>query len=92
MAKEFTIIQYRIKFNELTSREITGSMEYFLNYFGYTLDVGRSWQHEKGNHKIPTSDKIKTPAKLVKALNDSETNKSINGNSDVWYSLKETQN
>lgn len=90
--KEITIIQYRSSLyaSEVKTREITGTLDYLINnYFGYTLECGRSWMHEKGKSKIPTNDKIKSGKSLVKALNNAENNKARNGYSGIWYELKE---
>jgi len=49
------------------------TLDYFLNhYFSYTLDVGRSYQHERGNSKI--SDNIKSFKSLVSNLNKAKAN------------------
>ena len=90
MAKEYTIIQHRERYNGTKVTEITGTLDYLINqYFGYTLEVGRSWQHERGNHKIPENDRIRSGKTLVTALNNSETNRAQNGWSGTWYELKE---
>lgn len=91
MAKEITIIQHRDRmFGESRVKEITGTLDYLVNeYFGYTLEVGKSWEHEKGNKKIPEKSAIKSGKTLVKALNNSETNSAANGYSGTWYELKE---
>lgn len=93
MAKEITIIQHRDRmFGESRVKEITGTVDYLVNeYFGYTLEVGKSWEHEKGNKKIPEKSAIKSGKTLVKALNNSETNRAANGYSNTWYELKEVQ-
>ena len=89
-AKEITIIQYRSRmFGETRRKEITGTIEYLVNdYFGYTLDCGRSWQHEKGNKKIPENANIRSAKVLVNALNNAENNRAANGCSNTWYELK----
>lgn len=52
--------------------------------FGYTLEVGQSWQHEKGNKKINRSPKgIKS---LVKNLYNAKNNAARNGYGGVSYS------
>lgn len=90
MAKEFTIVKtyYRIS-GENRVTETTGNLDYLKEYFGYTLECGRSWQYEKGNQKIPSNNSIKSAKTLVKALNNSESNRSRNGYSNTYYELKE---
>jgi len=40
--KEYTIIKTR---NDRET-EITGTLDYLKEYFGYTLEVGHSWNHK----------------------------------------------
>lgn len=81
MAKEFTIIKHR----RGRVNEVTGTIEELITYFGYTLDVGKSWEHEKGNHKINT--KPRTGKSLVNNLNWAKNNAAANGYSPNWYEL-----
>jgi len=83
MAKEFTIIKER----RGKETEITGTLEYLINYFSYTLEVGESWQHEKGNSKINTNPK--SGKSLVDNLNKAKRNSAANGNPSEYYMLKE---
>ena len=53
-----------------------------VEYFGYTLEVGASWQHEKGNRKInrnPTTIKS-----LITNLNNASNNSARNGCGDYY--------
>jgi len=57
------------------SRPLT--VEEAVEYYGYTLEVGASWAHEKGNKKInrnPTTIKS-----LITNLNNASNNAAING-------------
>jgi hypothetical protein len=83
MTKEITII----KNQNGKDSEIVGTVEYLVNnYFGYTLEVGQSWEHEKGNRKINRNPK---PGKsLVDNLNKAVTNSAANGYSSTYFRLK----
>ena len=52
-------------------------------YFGYTLEKGASWQHEKGNKKI--NRKPKTIDSLIKNLNNAVNNSAANGYAGETY-------
>jgi hypothetical protein len=83
MTKEITIIKNR---NGKDS-EIVGTVEYLVNnYFGYTLEVGQSWEHEKGNRKINRNPK--SGKSLVDNLNKAVTNSAANGYSSTYFRLK----
>lgn len=79
--KEYTIIKTR----RGRKTEVKGTLEYLLSYFGYTLECGKCYEHEKGNHKInmkPTTGKA-----LVSALNYAASNSAANGCPDSFYTL-----
>lgn len=67
--KEYTVIcHHRGK-----ALEYTGTLEYLIkNVFGYKLECGASWQHEKGARKVNTNPK--TGKGLVTALNNAVEN------------------
>ena len=82
MAKTYTIIKTR----RGKETVISGTLEYLVNdYFGYTLEVGKSWEHEKGNRKVNINPK--TGAALVKSLNIAVDNAAANGYSGVSFEL-----
>ena len=81
--KEYTISIYSAR--RATSKEVTGTLEYLLNYFSYTLETGKSYEHEKGNKKINLQPK--TAKSLVTNLNNAKSNAAANGYSDTSYSL-----
>lgn len=57
-----------------------------VEYYGYTLECGASWQHEKGNKKInrnPTTIKS-----LITNLNNASNNTARNGCGD-YYTAEE---
>lgn len=67
-------------------RESSGTLSELTKSFSYVLEVGESWQHEKGNKKINRNPKsIKT---LVDNINKAKTNAAANGCSDTYYTLK----
>lgn len=55
----------------------TDTIENLVKCFKYTLEVGQSWQHEKGNKKINLNPK--TLKSLVTNLNNADTNVAANG-------------
>ena len=59
-AKEYTIVKY----HRGRKNEVTGTLEYLKDYFGYTLECGHSW-----NRRINPDPK--TFKALVNALNAS---------------------
>lgn len=80
--KIFTIVQNRRN----RDTEKTGSLAELISYYSYTLEKGKSWEHEKGNSKINL--KPKSIASLVKNINNAENNAAANGWSGVTYSVK----
>lgn len=79
--KQYTIIMHR------RGRETAfcGTLEELISKFSYTLEVGRSWEHERGNKKINTHPA--TIRSLVSNLNNAENNAAANGYSGVTYEL-----
>ena len=72
---------------EKTKRDRTynqvGTLEQLVNAYGYTLEVGESYQHEQGNRKINRNPKsIKT---LVSNLYNASNNGAANGYSGEYY-------
>ena len=59
------------------------SIEELVEYFGYTLEVGKSWEREKGNSRINTNPK--SLKSLVTNLNKAASNASRNGYSSTFY-------
>lgn len=81
MSKEITIIKTRNGKDSV----IVGTLEDLVDYFGYTLEVGQSWEREKGNKKINMNPK--SGKSLVDNLNKAVTNASANGHSSTYYTL-----
>lgn len=62
-----------------------GTLEELIKAYSYTLEVGASWQHEKGNKKINRQPKsVKT---LVNNLNNAVNNSAANGYAGKFYRL-----
>ena len=77
--KVYTIVKCSDR-NDTTS---TGTIDELINKFSYTLLSGKSWQHEKGRHKINTQPK--TIKGLISNLNNAVSNSSANGNSKYFF-------
>jgi hypothetical protein len=63
--------------------ETVGTIADLISYFGYTLEVGASYQHEKGRKKIDRNPK--NIDSLIKNLNNASNNGAANGYSGVDY-------
>jgi hypothetical protein len=68
--------------------EFTGTLDELINtVFGYTLEKGASWQHEKGNKKINRHPK--NIAALIANLNAAVNNAAANGYAGESYEAVE---
>ena len=84
MSKQYTIIMS----DKLFGRDYapyTGTIDELIEYHRYTLEKGKSWEHEKGNSKINMNPR--TGANLVEQLNNAENNAAANGYSAIQYRL-----
>lgn len=63
----------------------TGTLMELIKAHSYTLEVGKSWEHEKGNKKINMNPK--SVLQLVKMLNYAVDNAAANGYSGKTYSI-----
>ena len=75
MAKAKKIYTVRITSGGFVSRpprETSGTLEELIQYFGYTLETGKSYEREKGNYKINTNPK--SAKTLVANLNKAAHN------------------
>ena len=80
--KTFTIITNR----KGRETEHSGTLLELIKYHKYTLEVGRSWEHEDGNSKINENPKgIKS---LIKNINNATQNAAANGYSSTYYTQK----
>jgi hypothetical protein len=82
MVKIYTVIKER----RGRTTEEKGTMSELLDYFGYTLECGKSWEHEKGNSKINLNPK--TGKSLITQLNKAVTNSASNGYPSEYYKLQ----
>lgn len=60
-----------------------GTIDSLVRAFSYTLEVGASWQYEKGNHKI--NQNPKNINSLAKNLQWAKDNAARNGYSGTYY-------
>jgi hypothetical protein len=85
MSKQYLITSTKsFSGRSTTSRPLTVAEA--VKYYGYTLEVGASWAHEKGNKKINRNPK--TIASLITNLNNASDNAARNGCGD-YYSYVE---
>ena len=87
MKKTYKLRQYRR--GESNVLDEARTVEEWTQYFGYTLEVGQSWQHEKGNRKI--NRKPTTIKSLITNVNNALNNAARNGYSGTYYELEETE-
>jgi len=67
------------------TRSTSGTIPELLDYFGYTLETGKSYEHERGRYKINMAPKnIKS---LVDNLNKAASNAARNGHSSTYYEV-----
>lgn len=63
-----------------------GTLQELISYCSYTLEVGKSWEHEKGNKKINLNPK--SIESLIKNLENAVRNSSLNGCCESNYSYE----
>lgn len=73
------------KYHHGSSNIISGTIKELTEYFGYTLECGKSWEHEKGNHKISLHPR--TIESLVNNVNNAYYNKGRNRYSHDYIEL-----
>jgi len=79
--KNFTVIKTRRGRQSVT----TGTIPELIEYFRYTLECGKSWEHERGNKKINMNPRgIKS---LVTNLNNADNNSAANGCGMNYYEV-----
>ena len=84
MSKQYIITHTRpFSGRSYTSRPLT--IAEAINYYGYTLECGASWQHERGNKKINRNPK--TIASLITNLNNASNNTARNGCGDYYSAV-----
>lgn len=87
MTKTYKIEELRVSlYRDNTTKIYEGTLDELREMFSYTLETGRSWQHERGNKKInlhPASIRS-----LVTNLNNAVSN-SCSHYTDRFYTLLE---
>lgn len=69
------------------SRSHEGTLADLTQHHSYTLQTGKSYEHEKGNKKINL--KPRTISDLVKNLRNASNNSARNGYSGIHYEHEE---
>jgi len=85
VGQEYTVIIDR----KGRERPVTGTIPELLDYFGYTLEVGKSYEHERGRYKINMNPK--NIQSLVDNLNKAASNGAANSAPSTYYSVGESQ-
>ena len=78
------ITRYRHGRDDQT-RSTSGTIPELLDYFGYTLEVGKSYERERGRYKINMNPR--NINQLVDALNKAASNGAANGAASTYYSV-----
>jgi len=63
----------------------TGTLSELIEYYSYTLECGKDYEHEKGNRKINTNPK--NINSLITNLNNASNNAASNGYSGTSFEL-----
>lgn len=82
--KVYTIIHSRYGKSDIKH---TGTLPELVEMFSYTLEVGQSWEHEKGNKKINMNPK--NIQSLVTNVYNAKNNAAQNGYSGSSFSFVE---
>ena len=64
-------------------RSKSGTLAELIEYYGYTLETGKSYEHERGNKKINLNPK--NIESLVQNLNNAKNNAAANGRSSERF-------
>ncbi len=84
MSKQIIILVHNHRNGSV--REVKGTLDYLINdYFGYTLECGKSYERERGNKKINCNPK--SAKSLITNLNNAVNNSAANGYSQTSYEL-----
>ena len=71
--------------DKVREHEYTGTLEELTKMFSYTLEVGESWQHERGNKRINRNPG--TIKSLCVNLENARNNAARNGYSGYSYEV-----
>ena len=83
--KTYTIKCTRFSYTGTSSMTATGTIQELIEHYRYTLECGKSYEHERGNTKINIEPK--TIKSLVTNLNNAADNAAVNGCSGKHYTL-----
>jgi hypothetical protein len=72
-----------------STRSTSGTLAELLDYFGHTLETGKSYEHERGRYKINMNPK--NIQSLVDNLNKAKSNAAANGHSSIYYEVAEQE-
>jgi len=81
--KKYTIAVTRTRTGSTST--FTGTIAELVQDFSYTLDVGKSWEHEAGNKKINTNPK--TIKSLISNIYNAKNNAARDGYAGVTVDL-----
>lgn len=86
-SKVYTIKEthYPLWGDRVREHQYTGTLEELIQMFSYTLEVGESWQHERGNKRI--NRKPGTIKSLCTNLENARNNAARNGYSGYSYEV-----
>lgn len=70
--KVFTVKVTRLGFSRTSEYTYTGTLAELIKTFSYTLECGKSWEHERGNKKVNTNPK--SISSLISNLNKAASN------------------
>lgn len=87
MKKVYTIKEthYPLYGDRVREHVWTGTIEELTDIFSYTLEVGQSWERERGNRKINRHPK--TVQSLCRNLENARDNAARNGYSGYSYAV-----
>lgn len=80
--KKYLVVLHRSGYVKREPKQIIGTVKELTEYFGYTLECGRSWERERGNKKISLNPRGINS--LVNNVNNALNNSARNGCSGEW--------
>lgn len=81
MTKQY-VITYTRPYTGRSYETDPKTVEEAVKYFGYTLECGASYEHERGNKKINRNPK--TIKSLITNLNNASRNSAANGGGMIY--------
>ena len=83
--KRYLVCMHRDGYTSRKPIYATGTVKELTEYYSYTLECGKSWEHEKGNRKI--NKEPKSIKSLITNVNNAMNNSAGNGYSGRWLEL-----